>query len=106
MLKEVSFISVEGNKCDIAFCDAPQGEIEDIAKQFWKKHDLPDKSYGSFVSSRKENGDWAIFCACREINGYALQHVLNWCDVIGERCLVPSLIQLVREFDKIDKDLM
>ena len=106
MLKEVSFVSTEGHKCDIAFCNAPQGEIEDVAKQFWKKHDLPDKGYGSFISSRKKNDDWAIFCACVKINGYALQHVLNWCDAIGQRCSVPSLIQLVREFDVIDKESM
>lgn len=99
MLIEYSFISREKNKCYIALCDSTNTEKE--ASEYWQSHGVENGSWGKFEFHLNKNNEYICLTACKEICFEALQFLLgNLEGVVGQRCCMPDLLAIVRDFDK------
>lgn len=101
MLVEYSFISSDNNKCHIALCDEPRDKIDDVVSKYWQSHGIDDGSWAKFEFHRNKDNEYVCLTACNEICGCALEFLLSSLESsVGQRCTVPDLLRIVREFDK------
>ncbi len=102
MLVEYSFIgSSKHHKCYMALCNDPVGTIEKTAQKYWQSHGIKKGSYGVFEFHRNDDDEFVGLTACKEIDAYALEHILGCFEnMLGERCSMPDLVRIVRNFDK------
>lgn len=75
--------------------------IEDGVSKYWQSHGIDDGSWAKFEFHRNKDNEYVCLTACSEISGYALEFLLSCLESnIGQRCTVPDLLRIVREFDK------
>jgi len=101
MIVEYSFTSQANNKCYLALCTEPRDTIKDVANKYWQSHGIEDGSWSKFEFHRNKDNEYVGLVACTEINAYALEFALaNFECILGQRCQVPDLLRIIRDFDK------
>mgnify|MGYP003291828394 CR=1 FL=1 len=101
MIVEYSFISQANNKCYLALCAEPIDTIKDVANKYWQSHGIENDSWSKFEFHRNKDNEYVVLVACTEINAYALEFALaNFESLLGQRCQMPDLLRIIRDFDK------
>lgn len=85
----------------MALCAGPRDTIKDVANKYWQSHGIENGSWSKFEFHRNKYNEYVGLVACAEINAYALEFAFaNFESLLGQRCQMPDLLRIIRDFDK------